>query len=90
MMMRRGGGRGPHGPMGAMGGDDKATNFKGTMSELGRYLAEYKLKLILVIIFAVFSTLFAIIGPRVLGNATTALFEGAVAELSGTGSIESE
>ena len=88
MMMRRGGGgRGPHGPI---GGDDKATNFKGTMMELGRYLAEYKLKITLVIIFAVISTVFAIIGPRVLGNATTALFEGAVAELSGTGSIDFE
>jgi ATP-binding cassette subfamily B protein len=46
------------------------------------------LKIILVIIFAIVSTIFSIIGPKVLGNATTALFEGAVAELSGTGSID--
>ncbi|MGB3716791.1 MAG: hypothetical protein WA996_20420, partial [Candidatus Promineifilaceae bacterium] len=89
MMMQRRGGREAHGPMGAMG-DDKATDFKGTMVELSHYLAEYKLKIILVIIFAVVSTVFAIIGPRVLGNATTALFDGAVAELSGTGSIDFE
>jgi ATP-binding cassette subfamily B multidrug efflux pump len=88
MMQRRGGGGGGHGPMGAMGGGEKATDFKGTMGELGRYLGEYKLKIILVIIFAIVSTIFSIIGPKVLGNATTALFEGAVAELSGTGSID--
>jgi ATP-binding cassette subfamily B multidrug efflux pump len=89
MMMQRRGGGGGHGPMGPMG-DDKATNFKATMGELVRYLAEYKLKIILVIIFAIVSTMLMIIGPRVLGNATTALFEGAVAELSGTGSIDFE
>ena len=76
--------------MGAMGGDDKATNFRATMVELGHYLAEYRLKIIIVVIFAVVSTVLMIIGPRVLGSATTALFEGAVAELSGTGSIDFE
>ncbi len=61
---------------------------RGTMGELSRYLGQYKLKIILVIIFAIVSTIFSIIGPKVLGNATTALFEGAVAELAGTGSID--
>ncbi|HET6444442.1 MAG TPA: ABC transporter ATP-binding protein [candidate division Zixibacteria bacterium] len=88
-MMQRRGGSGPGGHMGALD-DDKATNFKATMVELGHYLAGYRLKLVIVVIFAVVSTVFAIIGPRVLGNATTALFEGAVAELSGTGSIDFE
>jgi ATP-binding cassette subfamily B multidrug efflux pump len=89
MIMQRRGGREAHGPMGAMG-DDKATDFKGTMVKLSHYLAEYRVKIVFVVIFAVVSTVLAIIGPRVLGNATTALFEGAVAELSGTGSIDFE
>ncbi len=84
MMMR---GRGPgHGPMGA--GDEKAHNFKGTMIALARYMSDYTLKIILVVIFAVVSTVFTIIGPKVLGNATTAVFDGVIAEMAGTGSID--
>ena len=86
MMMR---GRGPgRGPMGGGAGDEKAHNFKATMVALAQYMREYRVKIILVVIFAVLSTVFTIIGPRVLGNATTAVFEGAVAEISGTGSID--
>ena len=86
MMMR---GRGPgRGPMGGGAGDEKAHDFKATMVALAQYMREYRLKIILVVIFAVLSTVFTIIGPRVLGNATTAVFEGAVAEISGTGSID--
>ena len=84
MMMQ---GRGPgHGPTG--GGDEKAHNFKATMITLARYMSGYKLRIILVFIFAVLSTIFSIVGPKVLGNATTAVFEGAMAEMAGTGSID--
>lgn len=85
-MMMQGRGRGPGGPM--AGGDEKASNFKGTMIKLAQYMSAYRLKLILVVIFAVLSTVFNIVGPKVLGNATTAVFEGAIAEMSGTGSID--
>ncbi len=77
-----------HGPGGMDGGDEKAHNFKGTMSKLAQYMRAYRLKIILVVIFAVLSTIFTIIGPKVLGNATTAVFEGAIAEMAGTGSID--
>ena len=53
--------------------------FKGTMSRLAQYLGAYKVKIILVAIFAVLSTIFTIIGPKVLGNATTAVFNGVLA-----------
>ena len=84
MMMR---GRG-HGPGAMGGGDEKANNFKATMIKLAQYMRGHRLKLIFVVIFAVLSTIFNIIGPKVLGNATTAVFEGAIAEMSGTGSID--
>ncbi|MCA9868043.1 MAG: ABC transporter ATP-binding protein [Anaerolineales bacterium] len=90
-MMMQGRGRGPGGPgPGGMIGDgsDKANDFKGTMSRLAQYLAAYKVKIILVAIFAVLSTIFTIIGPKVLGNATTAVFNGVLAEMAGTGSID--
>ena len=88
-MMMRGRGPGHGGPMGGgSGGDEKADNFKGTMITLAHYMSRYKLKIILVVIFAVVSTIFTIIGPKVLGNATTAIFNGAIAEMSGTGSID--
>jgi ATP-binding cassette subfamily B protein len=75
--------------MGAMmGGGDKARNFKATMSKLARYMSAYKLRLIVVIVFAVASTVFNIVGPKVLGNATTAVFEGIMAKMAGTGSID--
>ena len=89
MMGRRGSGHG-HGPMGAIGSGEKAVHFKATMIELGRYLAQYKGRIAVVGIFAIISTIFNIVGPRVLGNATTALFDGVLAELSGTGSIDFE
>jgi len=85
---RRGPGHG--GPMAALRKGDKARNFRPTMAKLGRYLAAYKWKIAIVAVFAVASTVFNIVGPKVLGNATTALFEGAVAEISGTGSINFE
>ncbi|KAF5089502.1 putative ABC transporter ATP-binding protein [anaerobic digester metagenome] len=68
-------GRGPGGPAGMMPGE-KAKDFKGSLKKLARYLSVYKIRLFFVLIFAVASTVFMIVGPKILGNATTALFEG--------------
>jgi len=60
-------------------GGEKARDFKGTMAKLLRYLNPYKIQFLVVFIFAVASTVFNIVGPKILGRATTKLFEGAVA-----------
>lgn len=82
-------GRGPGGPMGmgmgrGMGGGQKAKNFKATMLTLSKYIAEFKLQIIIVIGFAIFSSIFSIAGPKILGKATTKLFEGLIAYAMGT------
>ena len=77
-----------HGPMGAMGGGEKARDFRATMINLARYMSDYKFRILVVVLFAVTSTVFNIVGPRVLGNATTAIFEGVMAQIAGTGSID--
>jgi ATP-binding cassette subfamily B protein len=79
------------GPMGGpmMGAPTaKARDFKGTMKKLIEYLGEYRGLIIVVFIFAVLSTAASIAGPKILGNATTKLFEGVMAELNGTGAID--
>lgn len=76
-------GRGPHGMMPG----EKAQDFKGTMAALIRYLKRYLPAIIMVMLFAVASTIFSILGPRILGSATTELFNGIIAQLTGTGSI---
>ncbi|WP_420632417.1 ABC transporter ATP-binding protein [Candidatus Leptofilum sp.] len=88
--MMHGGRRGSsdRGPMAAMRKGDTARNFRKTMGKLVQYLAAYKFRIIIVLIFAVASTVFNIVGPKVLGNATTALFDGVLAEIAGTGSID--
>ncbi len=83
--MRRRGGPMGHGPMEMMKGD-KARDFKGTMRQLGEYLGAYKFTILVVMLFAVASTIFSIIGPKILGKATTKLFEGIIAQIAGTGS----
>lgn len=75
------------GPGGGMMPGEKAKNFKGTMKQLGGYLKKYTVQLVFVLIFAVGSTVFNIIGPKKLGKATTELFSGVMAKLSGTGEI---
>jgi ATP-binding cassette, subfamily B, multidrug efflux pump len=84
--------RGPMGgPPGAhmMGGPVvKARDFKGTMRKLIEYLGAYRLQILVVLIFAIASTAANIVGPKILGNATTKLFEGVMAQLSGTGDID--
>ncbi|MBA4384686.1 MAG: multidrug ABC transporter ATP-binding protein [Anaerolinea sp.] len=73
------------GPMaGLMRGGEKPRNFKATMSKLLQYLGEYKGSIILVMVFAIASTIFMIAGPKILGKATTKLFEGVVGQIAGT------
>ncbi len=78
-----------HGRMGGHGmSTEKAKDFKGTMKKLMGYLATYKIGLILVVIFAVGSTIFNIAGPKILGKATTELFNGLVGKISGGSGID--
>ena len=76
------------GPMAAMMPGAKASDFKGTMRKLIEYLGSYKLSILIVFIFAIASTASNIVGPKILGNATTKLFEGVMAQLGGNGSID--
>jgi ATP-binding cassette subfamily B multidrug efflux pump len=73
------------GPMAMMQGE-KARDFKGTIRKLIQYLGAYKYAIVIVMLFAIASTTFTILGPRILGNATTKLFEGVTGQISGTGS----
>lgn len=73
---------GPH----AMMKGEKAHDFKGTFKRLVQYLGKYNLLILVVLIIAAGSTVFAILGPKILGQATTLLFEGVVAQISGQGS----
>ena len=74
-----------HGP-GAMMHGEKANDFKNTMKKLVKYMSEYKLSIVVVLIFAAASSVFSIVGPKILGHATTKLFEGIVSKISGSGS----
>ena len=76
------------GPGAGMAPGEKAKNFKGTVAQLIRYMGNYKLGVLAVLIFAVASTVFNIAGPKILGKATTELFNGLVAKISGQGSID--
>ncbi len=70
---------------GMMLGGGKARDFNGTMRKLLGYLKAYRLQLGVAIIFAVASTVFTVVGPKILGLATTKLFEGVIAQLTGSG-----
>lgn len=76
-----------HGPMGMSLGGEKATDFRGTMKKLLHFMGKYKIALVIVVVFALGSTIFNIIGPKVLSTATTELFEGITAKIAGTGGI---
>lgn len=82
--------RAGHGPMGGppMGGGEKAKDFKGTLKKLLAEIGGYKFAVLAVIIFAIGSTVFNIIGPKVMGNATTELANGLMAKIQGTGGID--
>ena len=73
------------GPMGMMVKGDKPRDFKGTMSKLLKYLSSYNSSIIVVFLFAIASTAAAIVGPKILGKATTKLFEGVLAKVTGSG-----
>lgn len=75
------------GPRGMMHGE-KAKDFKGTMGKLVSYLRKYLPAIILVMLFAIASTVFSILGPKILGSATNELFNGIIAQLTGTGGID--
>jgi len=80
----RGGPMGRGGPMAMMKGE-KARDFKGTMRKLLQYLGSYKISTLIVMIIAIASTVFSIAGPKILGQATTKLFEGVMAQIAGSG-----
>ena len=77
-----------HGPGAGFVPGEKAKNFKGTIKSLFHYIGAYHLALVLVALFAISSTVFNIFGPKILGNATTELSTGLMAQISGTGSID--
>jgi ATP-binding cassette, subfamily B, multidrug efflux pump len=80
-------GRGPGGGHMMMPGE-KARDFKGTMVRLVGYLGQYKLAVALVMLFALASTVAGIAGPKILGRATTEIFQGLIAQLQGVGGID--
>lgn len=75
---------GGHGPAGAP--TEKARDFKGSMGKLLRYLGRYKIRVAIVLVFAMLSTVFMIVGPKILGTATTEMFNGIMGKIAGTGS----
>ena len=78
------------GPMGGRGMQptEKAKDFKGAMAKLFRYMGRYKFRFMLMFVFAVAGTVFNIVGPKILGKATTELYKGLVAKVNGTGGID--
>ncbi|MGX7351278.1 hypothetical protein RU97_GL000009 [Enterococcus canis] len=81
--------RGGHGPMGGgMGAGEKAKDFKGTIKKLVSYMANYKIAVLFVMIFAAASTVFNIWGPKILSKAITELFNGLIKKYQGTGGID--
>ena len=88
---QRPGGGGGHMGFGPRGGGiqmqgEKPQDFKGTLKKFIQYIGKFKAQVLVVMIFAAASTAFAIVGPKIIGNATTKLFEGVIGSISGTGS----
>jgi len=84
---KRGGGQ-MGGPMGGMGAGEKPKDFKGSIAKLAKYIGKYKIKVLLVVVFAIGSTVFGIIGPKIFGQVITKLFKGLLEKISGTGGID--
>lgn len=80
--------RGPMGGPGTMMHGEKAKDFKGTLRKLLGYMGRYKIAIFFVAIFAVGGTVFDILGPKILGRATTEIFQGLLGKLSGQGGID--
>ena len=78
--------RGPGGPR--MMAGEKAKDFKGSMAKLIRYMSKYKIRFVIMFVFAIAGTVFNIVGPKILGKATTELFNGLVVKIGGTGGID--
>ena len=78
--------RGPSGPR--MMAGEKARDFKGSMAKLIRYMSKYKIRFVVMFVFAIAGTVFNIVGPKIHGKATTELFNGLVAKIGGTGGID--
>ena len=78
--------RGPGGPR--MMAGEKARDFKGSMAKLIRYMSKYKIRFVIMFVFAIAGTVFNIVGPKILGKATTELFNGLVAKIGGIGGID--
>ncbi len=76
------------GPGGGMAPAEKAKDFKGSISKLMQYIGRYKIAILAVMIMAAASTVFTVIGPKVLGKATTGLSEGLMKKIAGTGGID--
>ena len=83
--------RGPRGPMGGgMMPGEKAKDFKGSFRKLLSYIGKYKIGIVAVMILAICSTVFSVLGPKVMGKATTALADGLMNKVAGTGGIDFE
>ena len=81
--------RGPGGPMGGgMMPGEKAKDFKGSFRKLLSYIEKYKIGIVAVMILAICSTVFSVLGPKVMGKATTALADGLMNKVAGTGGID--
>lgn len=75
---------------GAMVPPQKSKNFKGSIKKLMSYIGRFKIQIFLVMLFAAASTVFSVMGPKILGKATTGLAEGLMAKIQGTGGIDFE
>lgn len=82
--------RGPRGPMRRGMPGEKAKDFKGTILKLAVYMGNYRIAIFFVLLFAIGSTVFTILGPKILGNATTELAAGLMAKINGTGGLDFE
>lgn len=80
------------GPMGGhgMAGGEKAKNFKGTLKKLVKYLSAYHVAIVIVMLFTVGSTVFNVVGPKILGKATTEIFNGLIRKVNGGEGIDFE
>ena len=76
------------GPGRGMVPGEKAKNLKGALGKILRYMGKYKIAVVFVMIIAACSTVFSVLGPKVLGKATTGLAEGLMAKVAGTGGID--
>ncbi len=80
--------RRPMGPGGGMAPGEKAKDLKGAIGKMLRYMGKYKIAVVFVMLIAACSTVFSVVGPKVLGKATTALASGLMAKVAGTGGID--